>query len=212
MIAFIWMWARYRRRKLLILAGVNLIFMAIQAWFGSIVVASNLVPWTITVHLFLALLIIGFQLYILRMISPSQQKNIKVSKVIKVLLWVCFAITFYQMFLGTQVREGIDELTKMGIGREDWTNELGLPFYIHRSFSWGVLILLAIMAWLNEKQVKSKEIRWLFGLLLVELLSGVLLAHADVPGLVQTSHLIFASIIFGMLTLLVFRTKLANQS
>ena len=146
------------------------------------------------------------------MISPSQQKNIKVSKVIKVLLWVCFAITFYQMFLGTQVREGIDELTKMGIGREDWTNELGLPFYIHRSFSWGVLILLAIMAWLNEKQVKSKEIRWLFGLLLVELLSGVLLAHADVPGLVQTSHLIFASIIFGMLTLLVFRTKLANQS
>ena len=35
-----------------------LILLVIQAWFGSIVVASNLVPWTISVHLFLALLII----------------------------------------------------------------------------------------------------------------------------------------------------------
>jgi hypothetical protein len=32
----------------------NLVLMAIQAWFGSIVVATNFVPQTITVHMLLA--------------------------------------------------------------------------------------------------------------------------------------------------------------
>jgi len=46
--------------------------------------------------------------------------------------------------------------------------------------------------------------------LIVELLSGVLLAHFETPGLVQTSHLIFATIIFGILTMLVFRSRILS--
>lgn len=207
LIAFIWMLLRYRKRKLIVVATINLVLMVIQAWFGSIVVASNLVPWTITVHMLLALVIIGLQLYILRLISPSQQKEILLRRWTFYLVWTCFAIIFYQMFLGTQVREAIDELTKMGYSREDWTNELGAIFYIHRSFSWLVLVLLTIVAWKNEKSEKHKSLRWVYIVLALELLSGVLLAHLDMPGLVQTSHLIFATIIFGILTMIVLRGK-----
>ena len=60
-ILFIWMFIKYRIKKTLLLQGLNIVLMGIQGWFGSIVVASNLVPWTITVHLFMALLIIGIQ-------------------------------------------------------------------------------------------------------------------------------------------------------
>lgn len=211
LVAFIWMLLKYRKRKLVLLALFNLVLMGIQAWFGSIVVASNLVPWTITVHMFLALVIIGIQLYIIRLISPSQRLKLSMPKWMLGLIWLCFAITFYQMFLGTQVREAIDELTKQGFSRASWIELIGWPFLIHRSFSWFVLALLTFIAWKNEKLNKLKTIRWVYIMLALELVSGVLLAYADVPGLVQTAHLIFATIIFGILTMLLFRGQSATQ-
>jgi cytochrome c oxidase assembly protein subunit 15 len=211
LLAFVWLLLKYRKRKLLLLAAFNLILMAIQAWFGSIVVASNLVPWTITVHMLLALVIIALQLYLIRLISPVYSINSVQQKWMKVLIWICFVITFYQMFLGTQVRESIDELSKIGYGREAWTDKLGMPFYIHRSFSWLVLVLIVIIAWKNEQQQKLNSIRAVFLILCLELLSGILLAHIDMPGLVQTSHLIFATILFGILTMLVFRSRTATN-
>jgi cytochrome c oxidase assembly protein subunit 15 len=204
---FIWILWKYRQRKLVILAAVNLILMGIEAWFGSIVVASNLVPWTITVHMLLALVIIAMQLYLLHLISPVQQKRVNLSRSMKILTLVVFAITFYQMFLGTQVREYIDELTKMGYGRESWTAHLGWTFWIHRSFSWLVLILLTYIVWRNEKEGKLWIIRSSYIVLALELIGGVLLAYADMPGLIQTSHLVFAAILFGILMMLVFRMR-----
>jgi cytochrome c oxidase assembly protein subunit 15 len=216
LLAFFWLvlipkTSSNRKRKLLLLAGFNLVLMAIQAWFGSIVVATNLVPWTITVHMLLALVIIGLQIYLIRSISPAMKGSLKLPKWTLYLLWICFGITIYQMFLGTQVRESIDELTKMGYGRESWTEQLGMPFYIHRSFSWLVLILLTIMAWKNERGEKLRIIRAIYIILALELLSGVLLAYANMPGLVQTSHLIFATILFGIMTMGVIRGKSATQ-
>ncbi len=210
LVSFIWLIWKYRKRKLLLLAGINLILMAAQAWFGSIVVASNLVPWTITIHMLLALIIIALQIYFIREISPTQSKKLPQSKLEFYLIWLCLGVTFYQMFLGTQVRESIDELTALGITRERWTAELGIMFYIHRSFSWLVLLFLTVIAWKNEQRNKYTSIRYVFFFLIVELLSGVLLAHFETPGLVQTSHLIFATIIFGILTMLVFRSKIVK--
>jgi cytochrome c oxidase assembly protein subunit 15 len=209
LVGFLWGLRYYRKSKLVWLMGLNLILMGIEAWFGSIVVASNLVPWTITIHMFLALVIIGIQLYLLRRISKRQSNPIPLKRMVRVLAAVVLLITFYQMFLGTQVREYIDELTKQGIGRNEWTDRLGWTFLIHRSFSWLVLILLTIMLYLNEKTDRYTIIRWAYVILAIELISGVLLAYADMPGLVQTSHLIFASVLFGILTMLIFRMKKA---
>ena len=211
LLAFFWMLLFYRKRKLLLLAGFNLVLMAFQAWFGSIVVATNLVPWTITVHMLLALVIIGLQIYLIRSVSPAMKSSLKLPKWTLYLLWICFGITIYQMFLGTQVREAIVELTRMDYGRESWTEMLGMPFYIHRSFSWLVLVLLTVMAWKNERGEKLLVIRILYAVLALELLSGVLLAYANMPGLVQTSHLIFATILFGIMAMCVIRGKSATQ-
>jgi cytochrome c oxidase assembly protein subunit 15 len=212
LLAFLWILLRYRKRKLVLLTFTNLVLMAVQAWFGSIVVASNLVPWTITVHMFLALVIIGIQLYVIRMISPSQQTNLSVNKWVRYLIFLCFGITVYQMFLGTQVREYIDELIKMGYSQSEWVEMVGMPFYIHRSFSWGVLILLTYVAWRNEKENKYASIRWLYVILAMELITGVLLAYADMPGIARTAHLVFASAMFGIMTMLAFRAKSARLS
>ena len=211
LLVFAWIVLYYRRKKLILLSLINLILLVIQAWFGSIVVASNLVPWTISVHLLLALIIIGLQLYIVFLVSPSQQVRFEFPKWIKWLIWICFIITVYQMFLGTQVREYIDELSRKGFGREQWSSRLGVSFFIHRSFSWLVLLLLTVLAFFNEKNKKYKPIRWMYALLAIELLSGILLAHADMPALARTAHLVLASCLFGILTVMVFRLTKNKQ-
>lgn len=210
LLCFLWILFKYRKRKLVLLTFFNLILLGIEAWFGSIVVASNLVPWTITVHMLLALVIIAIQIYVLYLISPKHSIKIKFPKWMMAIIWLSFGITFYQMILGTQVREAIDVLTKQGVGREGWMDGLGMQFYIHRSFSWFVLLLLGVMAWLNESREKFPIIRLIIVALVLELLGGVLMAYMDVPGLVQTSHLIFATMIFGGLSMLVFRARIAR--
>ena len=201
LLVFFWLVLVYRKSKLLWISGINLILMGFQAWFGSIVVATNLVPWTITVHMFMALLIIGIQIYFIAAATNRQNilRRFELPKWMLVMLWFIFIITFYQMFLGTQVRESIDVLIKKGVGQAEWTEGVGLPFYIHRSFSWLVLILLCVVFWLNEKGKQFGAIRLSFFVLAMELFSGVLLAHIDMPGLVRTAHLLFASIMFGAL-------------
>ena len=109
------------------------------------------------------------------------------------------------MFLGTQVREATDYLIKNGTTRSVLIDKLGLPFIIHRSFSWLVLVLLVFITWKNEKENKYFSIRLAFTTLVVELISGVLLAYAEMPGLVQTAHLVFASILLGIIWYITLR-------
>lgn len=211
LIAFIWMLFRYSKSRIVWIGAFNLVLMLFQAWFGSIVVASNLVPWTITVHMFLALVIIGIQLYIIYLISPKQNRKLPQLNWVKYVIWFSLAVTFYQMFLGTQVREEIDLLIKQGYGQAEWIEMMGMSFYIHRSFSWLVLILLTIVAAKNERSFKYSSVRWLFILLAVELTSGVMLAYAEMPGLLRTAHLVFASVIFGILVMMTFRMRSSTE-
>ena len=196
---FIAVLRKYRSRKMVLLATSNLIILMIQAWFGSIVVATNLVPWTITLHLFLALVIIVIQLLLVIEVSKTQRIPLIAASKIKSFVWIVLIITFVQLFLGTQVRESIDFLVKQGYSRQYWVNHLGLPFFIHRSFSWIVLIGMGYMFWLNKKSENLKIISTSFYILIIEILTGVLLAYADMPGLVQTAHLLFATVLFGVL-------------
>jgi len=46
-----------------------------------------------------------------------------------------------------------------------------------------------------------------FLILAIELTSGVILNHFNVPGLVQTAHLLFACILFGILMMSTLRLK-----
>ena len=209
LLTFLIIMFRYRQTKLVLVAGVNLLVLIFQAWFGSIVVATNLLPWTITIHLLLALLIVFLQLYIIRLIAPSQQRNMEMSRTYYWIFIAIFVITFFQMFLGTQVREEIDFLRKSGVPRESWNELLSFAFLIHRSFSW---LVLGVMSWMMYKSYKSKALRifhWAFGILILELFTGVFLNHLNMPALIQTLHLLLACILFGMLSLIVMRGKIS---
>lgn len=206
LLIFAWVLLRYRKNKrLLFFVTLNLFILVVQAWFGSIVVASNLVPWTITVHMLLALVIVGLQLYIIYMISPKMHNTMQLNRSSKFLAWIIFIISVYQMFLGTQVREEIDALIKLGYNQGEWLNTIGMSYYIHRSFSWLVLGLVLFLAYQNEKNQKYPIIRVIASILILELISGVTLAHLEMPAISRTIHLLLACLLFAYLFILLLR-------
>jgi cytochrome c oxidase assembly protein subunit 15 len=152
------------------------------------------------------------QLMLIRRISPKQQKTLNLAVSMKWLIGIILAITAYQMFLGTQVREYIDQLTQQGLGRDSWTSQFGWAFLIHRSFSWAVLVLMVVLVFLNYKTDRVKSIYWAFLVLAIELLGGILLAYADMPGFVQVSHLLCAVVLFGILFMQFIRLRPLSKS
>ena len=209
---FIWILLKYRKRKLVILSGITLILLVLQAWFGSIVVATSLIPWTITIHMFLAILIVALQLYLIRLSSPIHRKNIQVKPWVYWMIFFTFIVTFFQLFLGTQVREDIDLMEKSGITQANWDDNFSLVYFIHRSFSWLVLILIAGIYWYNQKHDKIRLINWTFYFLTIELILGVALGDFKVPGLVRTFHLMLATFLISTLILSIYRMKITKQN
>jgi cytochrome c oxidase assembly protein subunit 15 len=55
---------RKSQSRLTIIAAITFLLVGLQGWIGSFVVSSNLTPWTITVHMFLALAIVALLIYL----------------------------------------------------------------------------------------------------------------------------------------------------
>jgi len=191
----------------------TLIAVIIQGWFGSIVVSSNLTTWTITVHFFVALLIVGFLVYLLN--RSEEPLQIKAAIPVRWLLLTCMGTLLTQVFFGTEVRGAIDMLAG-SLPRESWMEELGREFFVHRSFSWLVLILNGIFFWQTRKTIGLKALSLaMFVLILSSLVTGLGLAYFDVPAAVQPMHLLIATVAFGLQLTLLFRMidnrKLINE-
>jgi cytochrome c oxidase assembly protein subunit 15 len=112
-------------------------------------------------------------------------------------------LSFYQILLGTQVREMIDEIAfKFNyINRHQWIGQLDMAFYIHRSFS---IFVLLVNVYLGYRLFKLKDgllnrlIVGLIGLLILEIVFGVMMVAWSIPAVLQPLHLFVATLIFGI--------------
>lgn len=199
LILLIWTFIRYRQKRLLlILTFLNLILMGIEGWFGSIVVATNLVPWTITLHMFLALVIVGIQIKIIRIIRDKHY-SFQVKPAFKYLFYFTILLTFVQIILGSQVRQEIDFMVKDSMNRADWIANMTGDFYFHRSFSWVLLAANLLLLYLNRKWLYGiPTFKWIVGLLIIEFITGVLFSYAGMPAITQPVHLLAASCLLGL--------------
>ena len=109
-----------------------------------------------------------------------------------------------QIALGTQVREAIDSVAVV-LGQEArdlWIGELGIEFYIHRTYSLVLLALHLYMAYLliRKWSVEGQPvmlIKFIVILIAAEILTGALMAYFAIPAILQPLHLLVASLIFG---------------
>lgn len=222
---------RYRRSKptVTISSLLALILVLFQAWLGGQVVRSGLASGMITLHMLLAMIIVGVLLYAsfkskedfveLQMSQKSKHRFLQLGIGIGVL-------SIIQMVLGTQVRESID-VVKMGMGLTDrslWIEQLGIIYKIHRSFSWLLLITITLLSYRVYRFSKNETGRSYSGTkgfillgyaipigVISQVLIGIGLQWLDMPGVLQVLHLLgvalLLSVIFIFVLILSQRTK-----
>ncbi len=216
MVLIMTLWALffYRRlRRVFFLSLLNLILISLTAWFGAIVVATNLMPWIITVHVCLALLIVVVQI---RLIYKAERPKYRfdVSFLFIWMLRVAVLLSFAQIIMGTQVRQEIDVINDLsgGAGREGWVEQLGLIYWVHRSFSIVVLLVNAYLFYRNWRyRLGINLLNLLMLLLLAEILTGVGLGYLGFPGWLQPLHLMLASLILGLQVHILCRVRRSRR-
>lgn len=200
-------------RPLVIASAATVVAVGLQGWIGSVVVSTNLLPWLITVHMLLALLIVALLTFVALRAggiqsvgAGSQQTQIGVT------LGILLVLTLVQIVMGTQVRESVNEVAQ-ALGesqREQWVAGLDWVFYVHRSYSIIVLLghlYLVYLAYQNFG-TNGNLTRWAGVLLVViiaEVLSGVIMAYFAIPRFAQPLHLILATGAFGVQVLLLMK-------
>ena len=198
-----------RINKSIFLASVAAFFMVgFQGWLGAKVVSSNLQPGMITIHMLMALAIVGTLLFALaeaRRRVMVKQPIIGIDSRFEPWLYIVLGMTVLQVAMGTQVREMTD-LIREAQGealRSTWIEAMPWFFFVHRSFS--ALVLIANL-WLARLLIHSLGwqhvlTRLTFAMILViflAVLSGATLGHLGMPAFIQPTHLLAASLLFGL--------------
>lgn len=184
---------------------LNVIVVILQAWLGSIVVSTNLMPWIITVHMLLALLIVAISIYTFYVATTLRNKSILVnssSNGLKALAIISLILTVIQVVYGTEIREAIDHLNAEGIERSNWITSIGIQYDIHRVLAYVILAVTILFFFLVKNRFAKNTLQasysWLLLILVgIQMLSGIVLVRFDVPAFAQTTHLVVASLFFG---------------
>ena len=202
-------------RSIFWLALASFLLTGVQGYLGSLVVSTNLLPVMVTVHMALALVIVALLLYAVdRARWGSRRHSLEVVKeedtiigrpnaAVQGWLWMALMLTFWQIILGTQVRERVDIVSAAAgyVGRENWISQLGTLFSIHRTVS-AVVVLLNVYVGYELWQLGQAHLRRLvvatMALIGLEVLAGIVLASFALPAVVQPVHLTLATALFGV--------------
>jgi cytochrome c oxidase assembly protein subunit 15 len=203
---------RYDKFTVMLCFGM-LVMTGFVGWLGSVVVATDLQPVKITLHMLTALMILALSLGIVyRTHSKFHPATQEVLRSLRGWITLALLLTVAQVVMGTQVREQIDEIAKSlgGEQRELWIDRLTDIFKIHRSFS---LLLLAVNGWIcyrlftftmrHGSGYGGKAFAVLLGgLLVAEIGAGMMMAYLNVPRAAQPVHLLFAAGMFAVQALM----------
>jgi heme a synthase len=203
---------RKERKWLFRYSLIELILIGFQGWLGAKVVSSNLAPLKITIHMVVALIILSIALLIIHKAKASVTENAsKVDPLLKRWSIIIFIATVYQIMMGTQVREEVDLLLKNfdAIYRNEIVAHLSNAFITHRSFAIAIALLNAGFIFKIHKSKLPVAIttlsKWLGGLIIIEITTGIILSRFALPAPVQPMHLLLACITYGLQWILILK-------
>jgi len=201
-------------------ATFALLMVILNGWIGSMVVASNLRPVMVSLHMLGAFFVqMGF-IYALVWSRPghfTQAATALPTWFAKAVLAILLALVV-QIFLGIQIRESVDLISRTvdELRRDEWMTAVPWIFYVHRSFSW---VVLALVGWILWQVYRSDAARQNLGritavlvaLVVIEMLLGAALNHLGFPLVAQPLHLLTAHLIYGVLWFLWCATSAAQR-
>lgn len=204
----------YRKSKRVFWSVLGALALTLfQGWLGGKVVHLELEGWIVTLHMILALVIVGLLLYATvcaffpngRPIAnvPAERRTVA--------RWGQALVGFglVQLTLGALVRGHIDDVSsKMNIPRSDWVSQVGITDPLHRTGAliFTISILAATYAIVHNRSLHPwiHRTAWIAsGLVLTQVAAGIGLAYGALPPPLQAIHLIVGSLLIGCLMTLV---------
>ncbi|ABG59468.1 COX15/CtaA family protein [Cytophaga hutchinsonii] len=195
------------------------VLMASQGLLGAKLVSSYLKPILITLHMGVALLIMGILIWLLVEAGKEKQRlhaadyaEEDLGRKYRWAMWVFISLTVIQIFLGTEVRETID-IISYALDyqyKETWIASAGSIFIIHRSYS--ILLTAATIYFTfilyKQRALYPKAYRLstkIAAVIAIEIAAGITLAYFALPPWAQPIHLLFATVLLGVQLAFVFR-------
>ena len=182
------------------LSFLALIAIIFQAWLGKMVVDSNLMANTITIHMLMAIVLL-FILFSILAISNPNKKRVRVSRNISILVLISIVLLLIQIITGTEVRKFID--IKMELlnytEKERWIENISSSFSFHRSFSWAIIIVNSLIYFYARKSgLKLKIIHIVNSLIFFQISSGIIMYYFHFPFSSQPIHLLISTMIISI--------------
>ncbi len=214
-IGFVVVSARYRRvdPPVFWVAVLALVAVAFNGWLGSKVVSSNLKPIMISLHMAGAFVVQMALIYATTR-ACRDRLSAQITRAVggglpawfRPLLLITLAALVVQIILGLQIRESVDLISRSAsdVERRQWIELVPQIFYVHRSFSWVILLLAAGLTYrVLRSSLRATVVgRASLGLVLLvvfEMLLGGALNHLGFPAIAQPVHLLTAHLIYGVL-------------
>lgn len=197
---------RNTEKNLAWFCGGLLLLVTVQGGVGALVVSTHLKPFIITIHMFLAIILLFGLIYLqkychdlddMRIVQQAPSKLLSLSKIL-------IFVTFVQILMGTQVRQFVDHLMRdLGMATNvNIISQLGATFYIHRTFSIALILLnLYILIKIHKESFnRGQFVTALLSLicLLSNVFSGIKLNYFEFPANMQPPHLFFAVVAIGL--------------
>ena len=225
LLIFITAWVSWPLRKhdrsIVIASFAAFLMVGFQGWLGAKVVSSNLQPGMVTIHMLMALAIVGVLIFALARARRGIMLTQPVSNIdprFKKWLYVVLILTVCQVAMGTQVREMTDFISRAQGEelRSDWIQAMPWFFYVHRSFSavvlsanlWLTWLLIRSLGWQHSLTRQSLS---MIAVVFVAVLSGATLGHLGMPALVQPSHLLASALLFGLQFLILMSYRHSSE-
>ena len=184
----------------------NLLLIVFQAWLGSVVVSSNLVPWIVTIHMLVALAILAISIYTWHKSKHLHHiADLTINPLVFVITSAAVIIDIIQISIGTEVREVIDEYASKinGDNRQAWVSGAEEILLNHKNLALVVIIINTILYLLLRKNFGKHSIQrqlmsTSFILIMLQIFVGVLLSYWGLPPIAQIAHILLASLLFGV--------------
>lgn len=198
-----------------LLAFVLVVF---QGWVGAKVVSTNLAHWMITIHMMIALLIVGLLIYIITRSQQFKIEQLQPNPKFAPLMYLLLLMGIVQTVVGTQIRESVDIMEKLtnGAERQNWIpwildgsmnaaynfDSYKLAFLFHRTASLFTFAFTAWALWQSKTlflrySIVYKTLMAIVILVALQIFSGKVLEVMGLPKYVQSLHLFVGSIIMG---------------
>jgi cytochrome c oxidase assembly protein subunit 15 len=200
-------------KKILYPSIAAALLVAYQGWHGGQVVASELEPIIVSVHMVLALIIVSLLIYVTQ--KAYYLGRIEEGVAIKgyggggLAVGILWMVTIFQILIGTQVRSSVETLQKKYPLLSDSAilGMIGSVNFIHTVLG---VIVVVFGIYLGFKISRQKGIsnlvkqcaRGIIILTAAQLVIGILLVVVGIPQLLQVFHLWAAAVSVGLLLVL----------